>query len=98
MLPSTFFENSYDNATLSRKLKAKQEMASFFQEVVQRRTKQILQEEVIWRVCKYCETQKIRNHVAKRVVEMYLIIGTYKRRTIRWNGILTYVYSKKGAM
>jgi len=45
MLPSTFFENSYDNATLSRKLKAKQEMASFFQEVVQRRTKQILQEE-----------------------------------------------------
>lgn len=45
MLPSTFFEDSYDNATLSRKLKAKQELASFFQEVVHRRTKQILQED-----------------------------------------------------
>eukprot|EP00397_Hematodinium_sp_SG-2012_P012191 GEMP01012354.1.p1 GENE.GEMP01012354.1~~GEMP01012354.1.p1 ORF type:complete len:716 (+),score=142.01 GEMP01012354.1:257-2149(+) len=45
MLPSTFFESSYDTATLSRKLKAKQELASFFQEVVARRTKQILKEE-----------------------------------------------------
>lgn len=45
MLPSTFFESSYDNATLSRKLKAKQELASFFQDVVARRTKVTLQEE-----------------------------------------------------
>mmetsp|Transcript_61079 Transcript_61079/g.181994 ORF Transcript_61079/g.181994 Transcript_61079/m.181994 type:complete len:502 (-) Transcript_61079:13-1518(-) len=41
MLPSTFFEQKYDNATLARKLKAKQEMAEFWQQVVLERTKDI---------------------------------------------------------
>jgi len=41
MLPSTFFEQKYDNATLARKLKAKEEMAEFWQLVVAQRTKEI---------------------------------------------------------
>jgi len=41
MLPSTFFEQKYDNATLARKLKAKEEMAEFWQEVVLERTKEL---------------------------------------------------------
>merc|ERR1719433_54273 len=41
MLPSTFFEQKYDNATLARKLKAKEEMAEFWQQVVLERTKEI---------------------------------------------------------
>mmetsp|Transcript_178626 Transcript_178626/g.572616 ORF Transcript_178626/g.572616 Transcript_178626/m.572616 type:complete len:732 (+) Transcript_178626:120-2315(+) len=43
MLPSTFFQQKYDNATLARKFKAKEEMAEFFQEVVHQRTKEIMQ-------------------------------------------------------
>ncbi|CEM11439.1 unnamed protein product [Vitrella brassicaformis CCMP3155] len=43
MLPSTFFEKQYDSAYLSRKLKAKQELANFFQEIVNERTKSILE-------------------------------------------------------
>eukprot|EP00919_Chromeraceae_sp_WS-2016_P005493 GHVR01012886.1.p1 GENE.GHVR01012886.1~~GHVR01012886.1.p1 ORF type:complete len:583 (-),score=103.71 GHVR01012886.1:695-2443(-) len=42
MLPSTFFETSYDSQYLSRKLKAKQELASFFHEIVQEKTRQII--------------------------------------------------------
>lgn len=45
LLPSTFFEKEYDHATLSRKLKAKAELAGFFQEVVSARTKELLQGE-----------------------------------------------------
>jgi len=41
MLPSTFFEQKYDNATLARKLKAKQEMADFWQQVMAQRTKEL---------------------------------------------------------
>lgn len=41
MLPSTFFEQKYDNATLARKLKAKEEMAEFWQQVVLERTREI---------------------------------------------------------
>jgi len=41
MMPSTFFEQKYDNATLARKLKAKEEMAEFWQQVVLERTKEI---------------------------------------------------------
>jgi LETM1 and EF-hand domain-containing protein 1 len=41
MLPSTFFEQKYDNATLARKFKAKEEMAEFMQQVVMERTKEI---------------------------------------------------------
>lgn len=41
MLPSTFFEQKYDNATLARKLKAKEEMAEFWQKVVLERTRDI---------------------------------------------------------
>jgi len=41
MLPSTFFERKYDNATLARKLKAKEEMAEFWQQVVLERTREI---------------------------------------------------------
>lgn len=41
MLPSTFFEQKYDNATLARKLQAKQELGHFFQQVVEQRTKEI---------------------------------------------------------
>lgn len=44
MLPSTFFEQKYDNATLARKLQAKQEMADFWQQVVGQRTKEISEE------------------------------------------------------
>lgn len=40
MLPSTFFEKDYDNATLVRKLKAKRELGQFFQEVVDEQTKE----------------------------------------------------------
>ncbi|CAK8990816.1 unnamed protein product [Durusdinium trenchii] len=41
MMPSTFFEQKYDNATLARKLKAKQEMADFWQQVVAQRTQEL---------------------------------------------------------
>lgn len=41
MLPSTFFERKYDNATMARKMKAKEELAEFWQQVVYDRTKQI---------------------------------------------------------
>lgn len=41
MLPSTFFEQKYDNATLARKLKAKQEMADFWHQIVIQRTREI---------------------------------------------------------
>lgn len=41
MLPSTFFEQKYDNATLARKFQAKQEMAEFWQQVVKQRTLEI---------------------------------------------------------
>lgn len=43
LLPSTFFQQKYDNATLARKLKAKEELAEFWQQVVYDRTKQIYQ-------------------------------------------------------
>lgn len=43
MLPSSFFEQKYDNATLARRFKAKQEMADFWQQVVEQRTKEIYQ-------------------------------------------------------
>lgn len=43
MLPSTFFQQKYDDATLARKFKAKEEMAEFFQEVVHQRTKEIIE-------------------------------------------------------
>jgi hypothetical protein len=42
LMPSTFFESKYDNATLARKLEAKQQMAAFWQNVVVQRTQQIL--------------------------------------------------------
>jgi len=42
MLPSTFFQQKYDNATLARKFKAKEEIAEFWQQVVHQRTKEIL--------------------------------------------------------
>jgi len=42
MLPSTFFAKQYDNAYLQRKLVAKQELATFFQEIVSERTNQII--------------------------------------------------------
>ncbi|KEP60170.1 UNVERIFIED_CONTAM: LETM1 family protein [Hammondia hammondi] len=45
MLPSTFFEKQVDNAYLSRKLKAKQELAAFFQELVREHTKHIIEHE-----------------------------------------------------
>ncbi|CBZ51015.1 hypothetical protein NCLIV_040900 [Neospora caninum Liverpool] len=45
MLPSTFFEKQVDNAYLSRKLKAKQELAAFFQELVREHTKNIIEHE-----------------------------------------------------
>ncbi|PFH32205.1 LETM1 family protein [Besnoitia besnoiti] len=45
MLPSTFFEKQVDNAYLSRKLKAKQELAAFFQELVREHTKNIIEQE-----------------------------------------------------
>jgi len=41
MLPSTFFEQKYDNATMARKFKAKQEMADFWQSVMLSRTREI---------------------------------------------------------
>lgn len=41
MLPSTFFEQKYDDSTLARRLKAKQELANFWQDVVYLRTKEI---------------------------------------------------------
>jgi len=42
MLPSTFFQQKYDNATLARKFKAKEEIAEFWQQVVHKRTQEIL--------------------------------------------------------
>jgi len=44
MLPSTFFEQKYDNATLARKFKAKEDMAEFWQEVMLERTEELLHE------------------------------------------------------
>lgn len=46
MLPSTFFEQKYDNATLARKFKAKEDMAEFWQEVMGQRTQEIFEENV----------------------------------------------------
>jgi LETM1 and EF-hand domain-containing protein 1 len=45
LMPSTFFKDKYDDATLARKLQAKQEMAEFWQEVVAQRTQSILESE-----------------------------------------------------
>lgn len=45
MLPSTFFEKKYDNATLARKFLAKQQMAEFMQQVVAERTQKILDDD-----------------------------------------------------
>lgn len=42
MLPSTFSERQVDNPYLQRKLKAKQELAQFFQELIAERTHQVL--------------------------------------------------------
>lgn len=42
MLPSTFSDKQVDNSQLKRKLKAKQELAQFFQEMVAERTQQVL--------------------------------------------------------
>mmetsp|Transcript_11626 Transcript_11626/g.25594 ORF Transcript_11626/g.25594 Transcript_11626/m.25594 type:complete len:766 (+) Transcript_11626:193-2490(+) len=42
MLPSSFFQQKFDNATLARKFKAKEEMAEFFQDVVHQRTKELV--------------------------------------------------------
>lgn len=44
MLPSTFSERQFDNPYLQRKLKAKQELAQFFQELIAERTRQVLEE------------------------------------------------------
>uniref|UniRef100_A0A0G4FXR7 Letm1 RBD domain-containing protein n=1 Tax=Chromera velia CCMP2878 TaxID=1169474 RepID=A0A0G4FXR7_9ALVE len=41
MLPSTFFEQSYDDAYLAKKLRAKQELAAFFQDMVKEKAKQL---------------------------------------------------------
>lgn len=43
MMPSTFFQQKYDNATLARKLKAKEEMCEFWQQVVEQHTKEIIE-------------------------------------------------------
>ncbi|KAF8822333.1 LETM1 family protein [Cardiosporidium cionae] len=43
MLPSTFIEKQYDSGNLQRKLKAKKELAGFFQELIHERTRQILE-------------------------------------------------------
>lgn len=43
MLPSTFFKQKYDNTTLARKYKAKEEMADFWQQVVRQRTHEIFE-------------------------------------------------------
>jgi len=45
LMPSTFFQEKYDNATLARKYKAKQQMAEFWQSVVAQRTEEILKME-----------------------------------------------------
>jgi len=45
LMPSTFFETKYDNATLARKLQAKQQMAEFFQQVVAQRTQEIIEDD-----------------------------------------------------
>lgn len=45
MMPSTFFETKYDNATLARKLQAKQQMAEFWQQVVAQRTQEIIEDD-----------------------------------------------------
>lgn len=42
MLPSTFADKQIDKPGLQRKLKAKQELAQFFQEIVAERTRQVL--------------------------------------------------------
>jgi len=43
LMPSTFFESKYDNATLARKFEAKQQMAEFWQQVIAQRTQKILE-------------------------------------------------------
>lgn len=47
MLPSTFAEKNIDNPHLQRKLKAKQELTQFFQELVAARARQVLGEVVV---------------------------------------------------
>ncbi|CDJ62344.1 LETM1 and EF-hand domain-containing protein 2, related [Eimeria necatrix] len=44
MLPSTFKQQPVDHAFLSRKLQAKQELAAFFQELLQERTRQLIEQ------------------------------------------------------
>ncbi|CDI85613.1 hypothetical protein, conserved [Eimeria praecox] len=44
MLPSTFQEKPVDHAFLSRKLQAKQELAAFFQELLQEHTRQLIEQ------------------------------------------------------
>ncbi|XP_026193696.1 mitochondrial proton/calcium exchanger protein [Cyclospora cayetanensis] len=44
MLPSTFQQKQVDHAFLSRKLQAKQELAAFFQELLQERTRHLIEQ------------------------------------------------------
>lgn len=44
MLPSTFFDKKYDEVTLARTFKAKEEMAEFWQQVVRQRTEEIFEQ------------------------------------------------------
>lgn len=61
MLPSTFFQRSYDNATLARRLKAKEELAEFFQQVVHQRTKEIIESEDVKHADKAEELQEFQD-------------------------------------
>lgn len=65
MLPSTFFERKYDNVTLARKLKAKEEMAKFWQQVVLERTKDIAEDSDSKFANKAVELQKFQEKLVE---------------------------------
>lgn len=64
MMPSTFFEQKFDNPTLARKLKAKQEVAVFWQQVVAQRTQAILEADDHEHADKAAELQAFQEKLA----------------------------------
>lgn len=60
LMPSTFFKDKYDSATLARKYQAKQQMAEFFQEVVAQRTQAIIESDSSAHTDKATELQSFR--------------------------------------
>ncbi|KAF4712454.1 hypothetical protein FOZ63_014710, partial [Perkinsus olseni] len=69
MLPSTFNDKKSDHALLMRRMKAKGEMAAFFNEVIAEKNKQILEEESSKFRDRAIELQEFQEEMLERLEE-----------------------------